>query len=133
MGGMAAQIPIKDKAKNEEVFAKVRADKLREVKNGHDGTWVAHPGLVPVAMAVFDEHMPEPNQLLRRWPFPGGCQAVQGHVAGRRLRRLPDPAGLPDDQGLRPALPFTHTVIPALSRDRNGSRPAFLQQARGGA
>ncbi|MBN8727915.1 MAG: malate synthase A [Xanthomonadales bacterium] len=64
MGGMAAQIPIKgDASANEAALAKVRADKLREVKAGHDGTWVAHPALVPVAMAVFDEHMPGPNQL----------------------------------------------------------------------
>jgi malate synthase len=63
MGGMAAQIPIKgDEAANEAALAKVRADKLREVKAGHDGTWVAHPALVPVARAVFDEYMPEPNQ-----------------------------------------------------------------------
>lgn len=68
MGGMAAFIPTKDPAKNEEVFAKVRADKLREVMNGHDGTWVAHPGLVPVAMAVFDEHMPQPNQIDKKFP-----------------------------------------------------------------
>ena len=66
MGGMAAFIPIKgDEAANNEAIAKVRADKLREVTWGHDGTWVAHPGLVPVAMAVFDEHMPTPNQLHR--------------------------------------------------------------------
>jgi malate synthase len=64
MGGMAAQIPIKDDAqRNEEAFAKVRADKLREVKAGHDGTWVAHPGLVPVAMEVFDAHMKRENQI----------------------------------------------------------------------
>jgi malate synthase len=63
MGGMAAFIPTKDPVKNQEVFAKVEADKLREVRNGHDGTWVAHPGLVPVAMKVFDEHMPQPNQV----------------------------------------------------------------------
>src|SRR6185312_5416753 len=63
MGGMAAQIPIKgDVAANEAALAKVRADKLREVKAGHDGTWVAHPALVPVAQAIFDEYMPEPNQ-----------------------------------------------------------------------
>ncbi|MEQ1439515.1 malate synthase A [Fontimonas sp. SYSU GA230001] len=67
MGGMAAFIPTKDAAKNEEVFAKVRADKLREVNNGHDGTWVAHPGLVPVAMAVFNEHMPQPNQIDKKF------------------------------------------------------------------
>lgn len=64
MGGMAAQIPIKgDDAANEQAMAKVRADKLREVQAGHDGTWVAHPALVPVAMAIFDAHMPTPNQL----------------------------------------------------------------------
>ncbi len=69
MGGMAAFIPTKDAAKNEEIFAKVRADKLREVRNGHDGTWVAHPGLVPVAMGVFDEHMPTPNQLSKQFNY----------------------------------------------------------------
>ncbi|HEX4872627.1 MAG TPA: malate synthase A [Nevskiaceae bacterium] len=74
MGGMAAFIPTKDAAKNEEVFAKVRADKLREVKNGHDGTWVAHPALVPIALAVFDEHMPTPNQLHKQFDY--GIQAA---------------------------------------------------------
>jgi malate synthase len=64
MGGMAAQIPVKnDDAANNLAFEKVRLDKLREVSAGHDGTWVAHPGLVPVAKEVFDEHMPGPNQL----------------------------------------------------------------------
>jgi malate synthase len=64
MGGMAAQIPIKgDEAANLAALAKVRADKLREVRAGHDGTWVAHPALVPVAQAIFDEHMPAANQL----------------------------------------------------------------------
>ncbi|GAB2537701.1 malate synthase A [Rhodanobacter koreensis] len=64
MGGMAAQIPIKgDEAANEAAMAKVRTDKLREVQAGHDGTWVAHPALVPVAQQVFDEYMPAPNQL----------------------------------------------------------------------
>mgnify|MGYP001004224237 CR=1 FL=1 len=64
MGGMAAQIPIRDDpAASEAAIAKVRADKLREVTDGHDGTWVAHPGLVPVAMEVFDTHMPGPNQV----------------------------------------------------------------------
>jgi malate synthase len=67
MGGMAAQIPIKnDPAANEAATAKVSADKLREVKAGHDGTWVAHPGLVGTAKQVFDEHMPGPNQLDRK-------------------------------------------------------------------
>ena len=69
MGGMAAQIPIKnDPAANEAALAKVRADKLREVTDGCDGTWVAHPGLVPVAKAIFDEHMPQPNQYGRQRP-----------------------------------------------------------------
>ena len=64
MGGMAAQIPIKnDEAANAAAFAKVRADKEREAGYGHDGTWVAHPALVPVALEVFDRLMPGPNQL----------------------------------------------------------------------
>jgi malate synthase len=64
IGGMAAQIPIRDNPRaNEEAFAKVRADKEREVRDGHDGTWVAHPGLVPVALEVFDREMPVPNQI----------------------------------------------------------------------
>jgi malate synthase len=67
MGGMAAQIPIKNDAQaNEAALAKVRADKLREANDGHDGTWVAHPGLVPVALEVFDEIMPRPNQINRQ-------------------------------------------------------------------
>ena len=64
MGGMAAQIPIKnDPQANETAIDKVRQDKLREVKAGHDGTWVAHPGLVPVAKEIFDAHMTTPNQI----------------------------------------------------------------------
>jgi malate synthase len=69
MGGMAAQIPIKnDPAANEAAIEKVRLDKLREVTDGCDGTWVAHPGLVPVAKQVFDQHMPQPNQYTRQRP-----------------------------------------------------------------
>jgi malate synthase len=64
MGGMAAQIPIKNNPEaNAAAFAKVKADKEREAGNGHDGTWVAHPDLVPVAMEVFDRMMPQANQL----------------------------------------------------------------------
>ena len=64
MGGMAAQIPIKnDPAANEAALEKVRADKVREATDGCDGTWVAHPGLVGIARAVFDQHMPTPNQI----------------------------------------------------------------------
>lgn len=66
MGGMAAQIPIKnDPAANAIAMEKVVADKKREASNGHDGTWVAHPGLVPVALAEFDREMPTPNQIHR--------------------------------------------------------------------
>jgi malate synthase len=66
IGGMAAQIPIKnDEAANAEALAKVRADKEREAGNGHDGTWVAHPGLVPIAIEAFDAVMPGPNQIDR--------------------------------------------------------------------
>jgi malate synthase len=64
MGGMAAQIPIKSDAEaNLLALDKVRQDKLREVKGGHDGTWVAHPGLVALAREVFDRHMDGPNQI----------------------------------------------------------------------
>jgi len=64
MGGMAAQIPIKgDEKANEAAMAKVRADKEREATDGFDGTWVAHPGLVPIAKEIFDRIMPQPNQV----------------------------------------------------------------------
>jgi malate synthase len=67
MGGMAAQIPIKnDTAANAAAIEKVRADKIREATDGCDGTWVAHPGLVAVAKAVFDQYMPGPNQLHKK-------------------------------------------------------------------
>ena len=64
MGGMAAQIPINnDSAANEVAMAKVRADKTREASAGHDGTWVAHPALIPIARSIFDAHLTGPNQL----------------------------------------------------------------------
>ena len=67
MGGMAAQIPIKsDAAENNRAMDKVRSDKLREVRAGHDGTWVAHPALAPIAKAVFDEYMPGQNQIANK-------------------------------------------------------------------
>ena len=71
IGGMAAQIPVKnDPEKNEVALSKVRADKEREALDGHDGSWVAHPALVPVAMEVFDRHMLQQNQIdksVRMW------------------------------------------------------------------
>jgi malate synthase len=67
MGGMAAQIPIKnDPEANEIALQKVRKDKIQEVMNGHDGTWVAHPGLVQVAMEIFNKYMPEHNQIFNK-------------------------------------------------------------------
>lgn len=64
---MAAQIPIKDDPKaNEAAMEKVRADKLREVRAGHDGTWIAHPALAPIANEIFNKYMPGPNQLFNR-------------------------------------------------------------------
>jgi malate synthase len=61
---MAAQIPIKDNPQaNEAAMSQVRADKLREVRAGHDGTWVAHPALASIASSIFNAHMPTPNQL----------------------------------------------------------------------
>jgi malate synthase len=69
MGGMSALIPIKnDSEANERALAGVRADKEREATDGHDGTWVAHPGLVPVAMEVFNRLMPRPNQIDKQLP-----------------------------------------------------------------
>jgi malate synthase len=92
MGGMAAQIPIKnDPEANNAALEKVRLDKLREVRAGHDGTWVAHPGLVGVAKAVFDEYMPQPNQIDRR--------REEVSVSAKDL--LTVPAGDITEQGLR--------------------------------
>jgi len=83
MGGMAAQVPIKnDPAANEQAFEKVRQDKLREVHAGHDGTWVAHPGLVPVAKEVFDRHMHTPNQISK--------QRGQVHISQSDLLKVPE-------------------------------------------
>lgn len=86
MGGMAAQIPVKnDPAANEAAFAKVRADKEREAGDGHDGTWVAHPDLVPVAMEVFDRLMPSQNQVnrLRDDVDIGRAQLLEVHAGER--------------------------------------------------
>jgi malate synthase len=84
MGGMSAFIPVKgDEAANEAALAKVRADKLREVTNGHDGTWVAHPALVPVALEAFAA-MTGPNQL-SKFPdrLPGRDEMLELHTGPR--------------------------------------------------
>jgi malate synthase len=92
MGGMAAQIPIKnDQFANEQALEKVRQDKLREVKAGHDGTWVAHPGLVPVAREVFNRHMPQPNQIAVK----------REDVRASRQGLLKVPVGIITEEGLR--------------------------------
>ena len=92
MGGMAAQIPIRDDpAANEIAMEKVRADKRREAGDGHDGTWVAHPGLVRIAKDIFDRDMPQPNQIARK------RQDV--HVAASDL--LAVPKGTITEAGLR--------------------------------
>lgn len=87
MGGMAAQIPIRDNPRaNQEAMERVRRDKLREVRAGHDGTWVAHPGLVPIAKAVFDEHMKEPNQI--NPPLAPICPVTENDLVQIPLGRL---------------------------------------------
>jgi malate synthase len=92
MGGMAAQIPIKnDPEANEKALEKVRQDKLREVRAGHDGTWVAHPGLVPIAKEIFDAHMKTSNQIIR--------QREDVRVKGADL--LAVPSGDITEEGLR--------------------------------
>ncbi|HLY56077.1 MAG TPA: malate synthase A [Stellaceae bacterium] len=92
MGGMAAQIPIKrDAALNEAAMAKVRADKEREAGDGHDGTWVAHPGMVGLAKEVFDRAMPEANQIARK------RQDVHADAAAL----IAVPAGTKTEAGLR--------------------------------
>ncbi|MCP5432028.1 MAG: malate synthase A [Alphaproteobacteria bacterium] len=95
MGGMAAQIPVKgDEKANEAAFAKVRADKEREAGDGHDGTWVAHPGLVPVAQEVFDRLMPGPNQVAR--------QRQDVHVTQGDMLKVHE--GVRTEAGLRDAI-----------------------------
>ena len=92
MGGMAARIPIKnDPAANEYALDKVRQDKRREVKAGHDGTWVAHPGLVPIAKQIFDEHMKTPHQI--------NVKHEDVHITAADLLKVPE--GEITEKGLR--------------------------------
>ena len=114
IGGMAAQIPIKDDpTANEQALAKVRADKRREANDGHDGTWVAHPGLVEIAKQEFDAVMSTPNQIDRKRDdvhvtarFVGGAagnnygrRTAIKHSCGSAIRRI-----LAVRPGLRTAL-----------------------------
>ncbi|HEX3346164.1 MAG TPA: malate synthase A, partial [Polyangiaceae bacterium] len=115
MGGMAAQIPIKDDpAANDAAMGKVRADKLREVKAGHDGTWVAHPGLVPIAKELFDAHMSGPNQL----------GVKRGDVHTTREELLAVPSGTRTDDGLRHNVRVGVQYIEAWLRG-NGCVPLY--------
>ncbi len=92
MGGMAAQIPISsDEEANRKAIEKVRADKVREARDGHDGTWVAHPGLVPVAAEVFDEYMPKKNQIDKK--------REEVSVTAEELLKVPE--GTITEEGLR--------------------------------
>jgi malate synthase len=92
MGGMAAQIPIKnDEVANQAALEKVRQDKLREVRAGHDGTWVAHPGLIGIAQSVFDQDMSAPHQIDTRTP--------EGSVTAADLLSVPQ--GTRSEAGLR--------------------------------
>ncbi|MEP7207793.1 MAG: malate synthase A [Casimicrobiaceae bacterium] len=94
MGGMAAQIPVKnDEKANAEAFAKVRTDKEREATYGHDGTWVAHPGLVPLALEAFDRLMPTPNQIAAK-------PRADVHVTAADLLRF-EPEAPITEKGLR--------------------------------
>jgi malate synthase len=115
MGGMAAQIPIKDdEERNRVAFDKVRADKLREVGDGHDGTWVAHPGLVPFAKAIFDEQMPTPNQIARK--------REDVKVGAEDLLKVPE--GTRTEAGLRHSLRVGLQYLEAWLRG-NGCVPIY--------
>src|SRR5579862_7354357 len=115
MGGMAAQIPIKsDPAANEKALEKVRQDKLREVKAGHDGTWVAHPGLVDTAKRVFDEYMPQPNQIDRK--------REEVHVTAKDLLAIPQ--GTITEDGLRLNVDVGIQYLEAWLRG-NGAVPIY--------
>ena len=115
MGGMAAQIPIKnDPEASRRALEKVRADKLREVMDGHDGTWVAHPGLVAVAREVFEAVMPGPNQIERR--------RDDVHVTAADLLELP--RGTRTEDGLRVNVRVGIQYIEAWLRG-NGCVPLY--------
>jgi malate synthase len=93
MGGMAAQIPIKDnKEANDVAMNNVRQDKLREVRAGHDGTWVAHPALASIASDVFNAYMPTPNQIYKR--------REDVHVTANDLLNMNMPGGV-TEEGIR--------------------------------
>jgi malate synthase len=114
MGGMAAQIPIKgDEKANAAAFEKVRQDKDREANDGHDGTWVAHPALVPVAMEVFNKYMPTPNQFHKQY---------DRNITQQHLLQLPE--GNITEHGLRTNITVAIQYIESWLRGR-GAVPIF--------
>src|SRR5258708_22441594 len=116
MGGMAAQIPVKNNPRaNEEAFAKVRADKEREAGDGRDGTWVAHPGMVQLATEAFDRLMPQPNQIARQ------CDDVD--VCAKDLLDF-GPRGPITEQGLRTNVSVGVQYLEAWLRG-SGAVPIF--------
>lgn len=113
IGGMAAQIPIRnDEQANQAAFKKVQEDKRREAIDGHDGTWVAHPGLVPIALQEFDEHMPTPNQIDKK--------RDDVHVTAEQLVEIPD--GTITKEGLRMNISVGIQYIASWYRG-NGAAP----------
>lgn len=115
MGGMAAQIPIKsDPEANEKALEKVRADKEREARDGHDGTWVAHPGLVAIAKAEFDQYMPTPNQIHKK----------RDDVQAAAADLLAVPQGTITEEGLRTNIDVGILYMAAWL-DGNGCVPIY--------
>jgi malate synthase len=115
MGGMAAQIPIRDDPKaNAVAMARVRADKLREARAGHDGTWIAHPGLATVAREPFDEVMSGPNQL--------GVRREDVQVSASDLLKVPD--GAITEEGVRGCIRVGVQYLEAWLRG-NGAVPLY--------
>jgi malate synthase len=115
MGGMAAQIPIRDDPKaNAVAMARVRADKLREARAGHDGTWIAHPGLATVAREPFDEVMSGPNQL--------GVRREDVQVSASDLLTVPD--GAITEEGVRGCIRVGVQYLEAWLRG-NGAVPLY--------
>jgi len=115
MGGMAAQIPIKnDPEANQQALDKVAADKEREAKAGHDGTWVAHPGLVPIAYERFDAYMPDANQIHRK--------REDVNVSAQDLIAIPE--GNITEEGLRKNIDVGIQYIEAWLRG-NGCVPIY--------
>ncbi len=118
IGGMAAQIPIRhDPFANEQAIAKVIADKEREVKEGYDGTWVAHPGLVPVAMEVFNKHLTTPNQI---------SYLPDYHITARQL--LDFPRGDITEQGMRININVSLRYLDSWLRGTGAAAINFLME-----